>query len=189
LFFLFFYLEHIVEETSLSVLSTADLLREKLAFITGGTNHIYPILTFPDNPQIEFTQEKYKKLVSYLTQVPRYIRYHLNIQITFVLFFSENERQLGFVLIIDRRTDRWTAVKSIISYIEVNITLIDIQCKTKIVLISRRIGMHYFNKMLRINDRSVSGDININDFRFKKHKHCSVDLTFLFMYIRQSSKM
>ncbi len=161
-----FNLEHISEETSLSVLSTADLLREKLAFITGGTNHNYPILTFPDNPQIEFTQEKYKKLVSYLTQVPRYIRYHLNIQIIF-LFFSENERQLGFVLIIDRRTDRWTAVKSIISYIEVNKTLIDIQCKTKIVLISRRIGMHYFNKILRINDQSFSGDININNFRFK----------------------
>jgi hypothetical protein len=55
----------------LSVLSTADLLREKLAFITGGTCQESPILTFPDNPQIELTQEKYKKLVSYLTHVPR----------------------------------------------------------------------------------------------------------------------
>jgi hypothetical protein len=32
---------------------------------------------------------------------------------------SENERQLGFVLVIDRRSDRWMAVKSIMSYIEV----------------------------------------------------------------------
>jgi hypothetical protein len=35
------------------------------------------------------------------------------------LFISENERQLGFVLIIDRRSDRWMAVKSIMTYIEV----------------------------------------------------------------------
>ncbi len=69
--FLFIYLEHVFQETSLSVLSTADLLREKLAFITGGTCQESPILTFPDNPQIELTQEKYKKLVSYLTHVPR----------------------------------------------------------------------------------------------------------------------
>ncbi len=69
---LFFDLEHVIEETSLSVLSTADILREKLAFITGATSHNCPILTFPDNPQIELTQEKYKKLVSYLTQVPKY---------------------------------------------------------------------------------------------------------------------
>jgi len=67
----FILIEHIFQETSLSVLSTADLLRERLAFITGGTCHECPILTFPDNPQIELTQDKYKKLVSYLTQVPR----------------------------------------------------------------------------------------------------------------------
>ncbi|CAF0785513.1 unnamed protein product [Rotaria sordida] len=94
-------LEHICQETSLSVLSTADLLRERLAFITGGTCNKSPILTFPDNPQMELTQDKYKKLVSYLTQVP-----------------SENERQLGFVIIIDRRSDRWMTVKSIMAYIE-----------------------------------------------------------------------
>jgi hypothetical protein len=67
-----FLLDHIFEETSHSVLSTAVLLREKLAFITGGTSQNCPILTFPDNLQTELTQEKYKNLVSYLTQVPRY---------------------------------------------------------------------------------------------------------------------
>lgn len=70
-FFNLILIEHVFQETSLSVLSTADLLREKLAFITGGTCQESPILTFPDNPQIELTQEKYKNLVSYLTQVPR----------------------------------------------------------------------------------------------------------------------
>ena len=69
-----FDLEHVFQETSLSVLSTADLLRERLAFITGGIYRQSPILTFPDNPEIELTQEKYKKLVTYLTQVPRYER-------------------------------------------------------------------------------------------------------------------
>jgi len=40
-------------------------------------------------------------------------------KIFFVFLISENERQLGFVLIIDRRSDRWMAVKSIMTYIEV----------------------------------------------------------------------
>jgi hypothetical protein len=66
-----FVLERVFEETSISILSTADILREKLAFITGGTSHGCPILTFPDNPQVEFTQDKYKKLIDYLTKLPK----------------------------------------------------------------------------------------------------------------------
>jgi hypothetical protein len=41
------------------------------------------------------------------------------IKIYVSVLISENERQLGFVLIIDRRSDRWMAVKSIMAYIEV----------------------------------------------------------------------
>ena len=37
-----------------------------------------------------------------------------------VVLTSENERQMGFVLIIDRRSDRWMAVKSLMTYIEVS---------------------------------------------------------------------
>jgi hypothetical protein len=121
-FFFYFNKEHVYQETSLSVLSTADLLRERLAFITGGTCHESPILTFPDNPQIELTHDKYKKLVSYLTQVPRYEKNMSTLEIIKIyvsVLISENERQLGFVLIIDRRSDRWMAVKSIMAYIEV----------------------------------------------------------------------
>jgi hypothetical protein len=73
-FFSFFLLEHVLEQTSLNVLSTVDLLHEKLAFITGGTHQNCPILTFPDHPHIDLTQKKYKKLVAYLTEVPRYNR-------------------------------------------------------------------------------------------------------------------
>lgn len=73
LFLCLFHLEHVREETSFSALSVADLLRENLAFITGGTSEDCPIITFSDNPQTELTQEKYRKLVSYLTQVPRYL--------------------------------------------------------------------------------------------------------------------
>ncbi|CAF0903791.1 unnamed protein product [Didymodactylos carnosus] len=93
--------EHVLNETSLNVMTTADLLRERIAFITGGSTHNCPILTFPDNPNIEISQEKYKKIVNYLTQVP-----------------SENERQLGFVIVVDRRSDKWGSVKTIINYIE-----------------------------------------------------------------------
>ncbi|CAF0722287.1 unnamed protein product [Didymodactylos carnosus] len=93
--------EHVLNETSLSVMTTADLLRERIAFITGGATHNCPIITFPDNPNIDISQEKYKKVITYLTQVP-----------------SENERQLGFVIVVDRRSDKWTSVKTIINYIE-----------------------------------------------------------------------
>ena len=64
-------LEHVLQENSLNVLSIADLLRERLAFVTGGTCREHPIITFPDTPENELTQEKYKKLIGYLTQVPR----------------------------------------------------------------------------------------------------------------------
>lgn len=46
------------------------MLHENIAYITGDTDQDCPILTFPDNLLIELTQEKYKKLVTYLTQVP-----------------------------------------------------------------------------------------------------------------------
>jgi hypothetical protein len=45
--------------------------------------------------------------------------------INFFFFISENERQLGFVLVIDRRSDRWMSVKSIMSYIEVKYNFIN----------------------------------------------------------------
>ena len=60
-----------MEDTPSDGSSIVDLLREKLAFITGGAIHHCPIITFPDNPHHELTAEKYKKLVSYLTQIPR----------------------------------------------------------------------------------------------------------------------
>ena len=46
---------------SLNVFTISNLLKEKHVFITGGKSHNCPILTFPDNPQTKFTQEKYKK--------------------------------------------------------------------------------------------------------------------------------
>ncbi|UJR21644.1 hypothetical protein I4U23_024721 [Adineta vaga] len=88
-------------DKSIDVLSIADLLNERFAFLTGGTSENCPILTFPDNPFNELTQGKYKRLVTYLTQIP-----------------SEHERQLGFIIIIDRRSDRWMTVKSILTHIE-----------------------------------------------------------------------
>jgi len=69
-----FLLDSIFDETSLNISPIADLLREKFAFVTGGTNNRRPILTFPDHFHAELTQEKYNKLISYLTQVPRYFR-------------------------------------------------------------------------------------------------------------------
>ncbi|CAF3258899.1 unnamed protein product [Rotaria sp. Silwood2] len=142
----FLTLQHIFEETSLSVLSTVDLLHERLAFITGGISHKCPILTFSDNSQIELTQEKYKKLISYLTQVP-----------------SENERQCGFVLIIDRRSNTWNAVKSIISYIEL------IMCRTLSEL-------HEYLNVSQLS-KDLGGLINFRLFEWIEQRMTSEKLT------------
>ena len=64
--------EQVPQEAPLDVLSTADLLGERWAFLTGGTARSCPILTFPDNPHRVLAREAYEKLITYLTQVPRY---------------------------------------------------------------------------------------------------------------------
>ena len=64
-------LESTIDDPPSSLPSISDLLHERLAFITGCTQNQCPILTFPDAPNAELTEEKYRRLVSYLTQVPR----------------------------------------------------------------------------------------------------------------------
>lgn len=81
-----FLLDSISGETSLNISPIADLLREKFAFVTGGTNNRRPILTFPDHFHAELTQEKYNKLISYLTQVPRYFRLMNRVVVVVVLY-------------------------------------------------------------------------------------------------------
>ncbi|XP_055936058.1 guanine nucleotide exchange factor DBS-like isoform X3 [Argiope bruennichi] len=85
---------------SLCVQDVAHLLQNKYAVITGGkTLDGYPIITFPDS-SVEFlnlAEDEFRKLMLFLTSVP-----------------SMQDADRGFVLIIDRRNDKWSAVKTIL---------------------------------------------------------------------------
>ncbi|XP_014241570.1 guanine nucleotide exchange factor DBS-like isoform X3 [Cimex lectularius] len=85
------------EDTQLSITDVVDLLEQQNAIITGGkTREGYPIITLPDLSNFSTMSDlDYQKLMMYLTSVP-----------------SMHEADLGFALVIDRRNDKWSSVKS-----------------------------------------------------------------------------
>ncbi|XP_052896254.1 guanine nucleotide exchange factor DBS isoform X2 [Anopheles moucheti] len=91
-------------EEPLSVGDVADLLHPQYAIITGGRSKDgCPLITFPDYNNFQnLTDLEYQKLMLYLTSVP-----------------SLSEADMGFNLIIDRRKDRWAAVKAILLKISI----------------------------------------------------------------------
>ncbi|KAG8195514.1 hypothetical protein JTE90_019503 [Oedothorax gibbosus] len=96
-----YYIDEVMEETGcqLTVKDVANLLRARHAIITGGrTTEGYPIIIFPDTGTFwTLSDEEYHKLILYLTNVP-----------------TLQDADLGFVLIIDRRNDKWSAVKTVL---------------------------------------------------------------------------
>ncbi|XP_044580208.1 guanine nucleotide exchange factor DBS-like isoform X1 [Cotesia glomerata] len=88
-----------IENGDLAVRDVADLLQHQYAIITGGkTREGCPIITFPDNGNFHnLTDLDYQRLMLYLTSVP-----------------TLQEADLGFHLIIDRRTDKWNSVKTVL---------------------------------------------------------------------------
>lgn len=85
--------------TTLTVRDVADILKGKHVILTGGrTCEGYPLLTFPDSGAFcSLSDEDYKKLMQYLTSVP-----------------LAQDAELGFVLIVDRRKDKWNSVKTVL---------------------------------------------------------------------------
>ncbi|XP_011297911.1 guanine nucleotide exchange factor DBS isoform X2 [Fopius arisanus] len=88
-----------IENGDLAVRDVADLLQPQYAIITGGkTREGCPIITFSDNGNFHnLTDLDYQRLMLYLTSVP-----------------TLQEADLGFHLIIDRRTDKWNSVKTVL---------------------------------------------------------------------------
>ncbi|XP_057332902.1 guanine nucleotide exchange factor DBS-like isoform X3 [Microplitis mediator] len=88
-----------IENGDLAVRDVADLLQHQYAIITGGkTREGCPIITFPDNGNFHNLSDlDYQRLMLYLTSVP-----------------TLQEADLGFHLIIDRRTDKWNSVKTVL---------------------------------------------------------------------------
>uniref|UniRef100_A0A1B6D890 DH domain-containing protein n=1 Tax=Clastoptera arizonana TaxID=38151 RepID=A0A1B6D890_9HEMI len=85
------------EEPEITLNDVVDLLHHQFAVITGGKTHEgFPMITLPDLGNFgSLNDEDYQKLVLYLTSVP-----------------SMHEADMGFVLVIDRRNDKWSSVKN-----------------------------------------------------------------------------
>ncbi|KAL1022263.1 hypothetical protein UPYG_G00024410 [Umbra pygmaea] len=71
-------------------------LRKQFAFLSGGRGENgSPIIVFPEFPAFgELQEEEFHNVLTYLTSVP-----------------SVTASGVGFILVIDRRLDRWTSVK------------------------------------------------------------------------------
>ncbi|XP_056627682.1 guanine nucleotide exchange factor DBS isoform X4 [Triplophysa dalaica] len=82
-----------------SPLCAADIspdLRKQFAFLSGGRGQNgSPIITFPEYPAFgELEEEEFHNVLTYLTSVP-----------------SLSSTGVGFILVIDRRQDKWASVK------------------------------------------------------------------------------
>uniref|UniRef100_A0A8C5GCD6 Guanine nucleotide exchange factor DBS-like n=1 Tax=Gouania willdenowi TaxID=441366 RepID=A0A8C5GCD6_GOUWI len=81
-----------------SPLRAADIkpdLKKQFAFLSGSGSNGSPIIVFPECPAFgEITERQFHDVLTYLTSVP-----------------SLASTGVGFILVIDRRLDRWAAVR------------------------------------------------------------------------------
>ncbi|XP_033637412.1 guanine nucleotide exchange factor DBS-like isoform X5 [Asterias rubens] len=84
----------------------AKELQLGVAFLSGGkTNEGYPIITMPDCPKFELiTDEEFIRLLTYLIRIPSYFKGSNHA--------SMLDMDKGFVLLVDKRSETWGAVKS-----------------------------------------------------------------------------
>ncbi|XP_007889807.1 guanine nucleotide exchange factor DBS [Callorhinchus milii] len=75
----------------------AEELTKQFAFRSGGrAENGGPIITFPDYPSFsDIPEQEFQSVISYLTSVP-----------------SLQDAGIGFILLIDRRQDKWSSVKT-----------------------------------------------------------------------------
>ncbi|XP_059408684.1 guanine nucleotide exchange factor DBS-like isoform X4 [Carassius carassius] len=88
-----------IMEQEISPLCAADIspdLRKQFAFLSGGRGLSgSPIIIFPEYPTFgELEEQEFLNVLTYLTSVP-----------------SVSSTGVGFILVIDRRQDRWASVK------------------------------------------------------------------------------
>uniref|UniRef100_A0A8C2UPS7 Guanine nucleotide exchange factor DBS n=1 Tax=Chinchilla lanigera TaxID=34839 RepID=A0A8C2UPS7_CHILA len=81
-------------------LCAADIqeqLRKRFAYLSGGRGQDgSPVITFPDYPAFsEVPDKEFQNVMTYLTSIP-----------------SLQDAGIGFILVIDRRQDKWTSVKA-----------------------------------------------------------------------------
>ncbi|XP_069826884.1 guanine nucleotide exchange factor DBS isoform X1 [Dendropsophus ebraccatus] len=74
-----------------------DQLKKQFAYLSGGRGENgCPVITFPEYPAFsEIPETEFQNVLTYLTSVP-----------------SLQDAGIGFILVIDRRLDKWTSVKA-----------------------------------------------------------------------------
>ncbi|XP_023408975.2 guanine nucleotide exchange factor DBS isoform X1 [Loxodonta africana] len=74
-----------------------DQLKKRFAYLSGGRGKDgCPVITFPDYPTFsDIPDKEFQNVMTYLTSVP-----------------SLQDAGIGFILVIDRRQDKWTSVKA-----------------------------------------------------------------------------
>ncbi|XP_013961936.1 guanine nucleotide exchange factor DBS isoform X35 [Canis lupus familiaris] len=83
--------------TPLCAADIQDQLKKRFAYLSGGRGQDgSPVITFPDYPAFSDVPDKeFQNVMTYLTSIP-----------------SLQDAGIGFILVIDRRQDKWTSVKA-----------------------------------------------------------------------------
>ncbi|XP_025051892.1 guanine nucleotide exchange factor DBS isoform X2 [Alligator sinensis] len=83
--------------TPLCAADIEDQLKKQFAYLSGGRGEDgSPVITFPDYPAFsEIPEREFQNVLTYLTSIP-----------------SLQDAGIGFILVIDRRQDKWTSVKA-----------------------------------------------------------------------------
>ncbi|XP_029460538.1 guanine nucleotide exchange factor DBS isoform X8 [Rhinatrema bivittatum] len=93
------YADEIMHQDTFPLFATAieDQLKKQFAYLSGGRGENgCPVITFPEYPNFsEIPEGEFQNVLTYLTSVP-----------------SLQDAGIGFILVIDRRLDKWTSVKA-----------------------------------------------------------------------------
>ncbi|XP_060039714.1 guanine nucleotide exchange factor DBS isoform X2 [Erinaceus europaeus] len=83
--------------TPLCAADIQDQLKKRFAYLSGGRGQDgSPVITFPDYPAFgDVPDKEFHDVLTYLTSIP-----------------SLQDAAIGFILVIDRRQDKWTSVKA-----------------------------------------------------------------------------
>ncbi|XP_021563764.1 guanine nucleotide exchange factor DBS [Carlito syrichta] len=118
-----------------------DQLKKRFAYLSGGRGQDgSPVITFPDYPAFsEIPDKEFQNVMTYLTSIP-----------------SLQDAGIGFILVIDRRRDRWTSVKA-----SVLRSAASFPANLQLVLVLRPAG--FFQRTLS----DIAFKFNRDDFKMK----------------------
>ncbi|XP_058132378.1 guanine nucleotide exchange factor DBS isoform X9 [Dasypus novemcinctus] len=118
-----------------------DQLKKRFAYLSGGRGQDgCPVITFPDYPAFsDIPDKEFQNVMTYLTGIP-----------------SLQDAGIGFILVIDRRQDKWTSVKASVLRIAASFP-----ANLQLVLVLRPTG--FFQRTLS----DIAFKFNRDDFKMK----------------------